>query len=88
MSSRASSGPALAGVRSSDQVGAGGLLGNALDNIVSTLGLMAAIFYLLTAIGLSLSFVSKRVGKSPYYTDPTTSYGDRVEGELAGPPAE
>ena len=121
-------------------------IGTALDNIVSTLGLMAAIFYLLTAsaavwyyrrvinssaanfflggflpalgaafmlfviiytfsqglltgveigfgfglaaVGLVLSFVSQRVGKSTFYSDPTTSYGDRVDEELGGPPAE
>jgi amino acid transporter len=121
-------------------------IGTALSNIVSTLGLMAAIFYLLTAsaavwyyrrvivssaanfflggflpalgaafmlfviiytfsqglltgveigfgfglaaVGLVLSFVSQRVGKSAFYSDPTTSYGDRVDEELAGPPAE
>jgi amino acid transporter len=118
-------------------------IGTALDNIVSTLGLMAAIFYLLTAsasvwyyrrvimssaanfflggflpalgaafmlfvivytfsqgsltgveiafgfglaaVGLVLSFVSQRVGKSSSYSDPTTSYGDRVEEELGKP---
>ncbi len=122
-----------------------GSIGKALSDIVSTLGLIAAIFYLLTAsaavwyyrrtimssasdfflggflpglgaafmlfvivytleqnelngvqlgfgfglaaVGLVLSFVSQYVGKSPFYSDPTTSYGDRVEEELAGPPA-
>jgi amino acid transporter len=120
-----------------------GPIGTALSDIVSTLGLIAAMFYLLTAgtavwyyrreimrsgsdfflggflpalgaafmafviiytlakglltgveigfgfglaaAGLVLSFVSQRAGKSRYYTDPTTSYGDRVEAELAGP---
>jgi amino acid transporter len=120
-----------------------GPIGQALDDIVSTLGLMAAIFYLLTAatavwyyrrvvlastssfllggvlpglgaafmafviiyslatgslngveivfgfglalIGLILSFVAQRTGKSSFYTDPTTSHGDLVEEELAGP---
>jgi len=118
-------------------------IGTALDNIVSTLGLMAAIFYLLTAsaavwyyrriimssaanfflggflpalgaafmlfvivytfsqglltgveigfgfglaaVGLVLSFVSQRVGKSHFYSDPTTSYGGRIEEELGKP---
>ena len=120
-----------------------GSIGKALSDIVSTLGLIAAIFYLLTAsaavwcyrrvimssasnfflggflpalgaafmlfviiytlvkgllngvqlgfgfglagVGLVLSFVSQYAGRSRYYSDPTTSYGDRVEGELAGP---
>ncbi len=120
-----------------------GSIGRALSDTVSTLGLMAAIFYLLTAgtavwyyrrvimssasnfflggvlpglgaafmafviiytlakgllngvqigfgfglaaVGLLLSFVAQRVGKSTFYSDPTTSHGDRVEEELAGP---
>ncbi len=120
-----------------------GSIGKALSDIVSTLGLIAAIFYLLTAgtavwyyrrvimssassfflggvlpglgaafmafviiytlvkgllngvqlgfgfglaaLGLVLSFVAERTGKSTFYSDPTTSYGDRVEEELAGP---
>ncbi len=120
-----------------------GSIGKALSDIVSTLGLMAAIFYLLTAsaavwyyrrvivssaanfflggflpalggafmlfviiytfsqgllngvqigfgfglaaVGLILSFVSQRVGRSPFYSDPTTSYGDRIEEELGKP---
>jgi amino acid transporter len=119
-----------------------GPIGKALGDIVSTLGLMAAIFYLLTAatavwfyrdaimastssfllggvlpglgaafmafviiyslasgslngiemvfgfglaiVGLILSFVAQRTGKSSFYTDPTTSHGDLVEQELAG----
>jgi amino acid transporter len=120
-----------------------GPIGQALGDIVSTLGLMAAIFYLLTAgtavwyyrrtimrstasfllggvlpglgaafmafviiyslatgslngveiafgfglalLGLILSFVAQRVGRSSFYTDPTTSHGDLIEEELAGP---
>jgi amino acid transporter len=120
-----------------------GSIGKALADIVSTLGLMAAIFYLLTAgtavwyyrrvimsgassfflggvlpslgaafmgfviiytlakgllngveigfgfglalLGLVLSFVSERAGKSTYYTDPAASAGDRVEEDLAAP---
>jgi amino acid transporter len=120
-----------------------GPIGKALGDIVATLGLMAAIFYLLTAgtavwyyrrvimrststfllggvlpglgaafmafviiyslvtdslnaveiifgfglalLGLILSFVAQRAGKSSFYTDPTTSHGDLVEEELAGP---
>ncbi len=120
-----------------------GPIGQALGDIVSTLGLMAAIFYLLTAgtavwyyrrtitrsastfflggvlpglgaafmafviiyslatgslngveiafgfglalLGLILSFVAQRVGHSSFYTDPTTSHGDLIEEELAGP---
>jgi amino acid transporter len=119
-----------------------GSIGQALDDIVSTLGLMAAIFYLLTAatavwyyrrsilqnagnfvlggilpglgaafmafviiyslatdslngveiafgfgfavFGLILSVIAKRVGKSSFYTEPTTSHGDTVEADLAG----
>ena len=119
-----------------------GSIGQALDDIASTLGLMAAIFYLLTAftavwyyrrtitqnasnfilggilpglgaafmafviiyslatdslngveiafgfgaalIGLILSFISQRVGKSGFYSEPTASHGDTVEAELAG----
>jgi hypothetical protein len=118
-----------------------GSIGKALADIVSTLGLIAAIFYLLTAsaavwfyrrtimtsasnfflggflpglgaafmlfviiytlqqgslngvqlgfgfglaaVGLVLSFVSQYVGKSRFYSDPTTSAGDLVEEELA-----
>jgi len=120
-----------------------GSIGKALADIVATLGLIAAIFYLLTAstavwyyrrvivssasnfflggflpalgaafmafviiytlakgllngvqigfgfglaaVGLVLSFVSQRAGRSPFYSDPTVSHGDRVEEELAGP---
>jgi len=40
----------------------------------------------LAAVGLVLSFVSQYVGKSRFFSDPTTSYGDRVEEELAEPP--
>jgi amino acid transporter len=119
-----------------------GSIGQALDDIVSTLGLMAAIFYLLTAatavwyyrrsilqnagnfvlggilpglgaafmafviiyslatdslngveiafgfgfavLGLILSVIAKRVGKSSFYTEPTRSHGDTVEADLAG----
>lgn len=115
-------------------------IGTALDNIVSTLGIMAAIFYFLTAftavwyyrkaimtstanfilggilpgfgaafmlfviiyslvtgaltftnivfgfglaiVGLVLSFVSKAVGHAHFYTDPTTSFGDKVDAVL------
>lgn len=35
-------------------------------------------------IGLILSFISQRVGKSPFYSEPTASHGDTVEAELAG----
>lgn len=119
-----------------------GPIGTALGDIVSTLGLIAAMFYLLTAstavwyyrrtivrstsdfilggvlpglgaafmafviiytlaegllngveigfgfglaaVGLVLSFVSQYAGKSSFYSDPTTSHGDRAEDELAG----
>ena len=122
-----------------------GPIGKALGDIVSTLGLMAAIFYLLTAsaavwyyrrtitsstsnliiggflpalgaafmafviiyslatgslngveiafgfglalVGLVISFVVERAvkPKPPFYSDPTTSHGDHIEEELAGP---
>jgi amino acid transporter len=119
-----------------------GSIGQALSDIVSTLGLMAAIFYLLTAatavwyyrrsilqnagnlilggilpglgaafmafviiyslatdslngveiafgfgfalLGLVLSFVSQKVGKSSFFSEPTASHGDTIEAELAG----
>ncbi len=118
-------------------------IGSALDNIVSTLGLMAAIFYFLTAftaiwyyrkvitkgagnfilggvlpgfgaafmafviiyslvtgqftttnlvfgfglaiVGLILSFVSKGVGHAKFYSDPTTSFGDKVDAAFDDP---
>jgi len=118
-------------------------IGNALDNIVSTLGLMAAIFYMMTAftaiwyyrkvitksagnlilggvlpgigaafmafviiyslatkqltftnlvfgfglaiVGLVLSFVAQAVNKPSFYSDPSTSYGDKVDAELDAP---
>lgn len=121
-----------------------GSIGNALADVVSTLGLMAAMFYLLTAataiwcyrrsvassvsnfllagvlpaigagfmafviiyelatdalngvelgfgfgfaaFGLVLSFVSSRVGKARFYSDPTVSHGDTVEAELGADP--
>jgi amino acid transporter len=121
-----------------------GSIGNALSDVVSTLGLMAAMFYLLTAataiwcyrrsigssagnfilggvlpgigaafmafviiyelatdalngvelgfgfgfaaFGLVLSFVSSRVGKARFYSDPTVSHGDTVEAELGEDP--
>jgi amino acid transporter len=123
-------------------------IGSALDNIVSTLGLMAAIFYFLTAftaiwyyrkaitrsagnfilggvfpglgaafmafviiyslvtkqltftnivfgfglaiLGLVLSFVAKGVGHAKFYTDPSTSFGDKVDEAFDGgePPSE
>ena len=120
-----------------------GTIGKALNNIVSTLGLMAAIFYFLTAftavwyyrkvvtksagnlilggilpgfgaafmafvviyelvtgaltgveivlgfglalLGLVLSFVSKGVGHAKFYSDPTTSFGDKVEAAFDNP---
>jgi amino acid transporter len=122
-----------------------GSIGKALADITATLGLIAAMFYLLTAgtavwyyrrvimrgtsnfilggllpglgaafmafviiytlakgllngvqigfgfglaaVGLLLSFVAQRAGKSAFYSDPTTSYGGRVEEELARPQA-
>ncbi len=121
-----------------------GSIGTALGDIVSTLGLIAAMFYLLTAgtaiwcyrrsitssvadfflggvmpgigaafmafviiyelatnalngveigfgfgfaaFGLVLSFISSRVGKARFYSDPTVSHGDGIESELAASP--
>ena len=126
-------------------------VGTALADIVSTLGLMAALFYLLTAgtavwyyrrsilssagnffiggvlpglgaafmafvviyslvtgslngleeiwglgltaVGLLLSFISAKLGKSPFYTDPSVSHGDTADAELdaalaGAPPTE
>ncbi len=118
-------------------------IGHALDNIVSTLGLMAAIFYFLTAftaiwfyrrvitksagnlilggilpgfgaafmafviiymlatnqftatnlifgfglalVGLVLSFVSAATGHAKFYSDPSTSFGDKVEATFDNP---
>ena len=125
-----------------------GSIGSALDNIVSTLGIMAAIFYLMTAvtaiwyyrkvitastgnvilggimpgigaafmafvivyslatgqltttnmifgfglalIGLVLSFISAGVGHATFYTDPSTSFGDKVDAAFDGddPPSQ
>jgi amino acid transporter len=120
-----------------------GTIGKALADITATLGLIAAMFYLLTAgtavwyyrrvimssasdfflggvlpalgaafmafviiytlvkhllngvelgwgfglaaVGLVLSFVAQGIGKSRFYSDPTTSYGSKVEEELAQP---
>jgi hypothetical protein len=68
-----------------------GSIGQALDDIVSTLGLMAAINLILGGIlpGLGAAFmafviISQRVGKSAFYTEPTASHGDTVEAEPAG----
>jgi amino acid transporter len=118
-------------------------IGSALTNIASTLGLMAAIFYFLTAftaiwyyrrviasspgnvilggilpgfgaafmafvviyslatgqltgtnlifgfglalVGLVLSFVSSAVGHARFYSDPSTSFGDKVEAAFDNP---
>ena len=38
------------------------------------------------AFGLVLSFVSSRVGKARFYSDPTVSHGDTVEAELGEDP--
>jgi hypothetical protein len=32
----------------------------------------------------SASFVSSRVGRAPFFSDPSVSHGDTVEAELAG----
>lgn len=119
-----------------------GSIGNALSDIVNTLGLIAAMFYFLTSVtaiwcyrhsilrtttdfllagvlpglgaafmgfvivyelatnalngvelgfgfgfaafGLVLSFISSRVGKAPFYSDPTVSHGDGPPSELEG----
>ena len=46
-------------------------------------GIQLGFGFGLAAVGLVLSFVSQYVGKSPFYSDPTTSAGDLVEEELA-----
>ncbi len=119
-----------------------GSIGTALSDVVSTLGLMAAMFYFLTAataiwyyrhvittsakgfflggilpgfgaafmafviiyelatnalngvelgfgfgfaaLGIILSLISSRLGKSTFYSDPTTSHGDTIEADLQG----
>ena len=38
----------------------------------------------LALLGLVLSFISSRVGKARFYSDPSVSHGDTVEAELAG----
>jgi hypothetical protein len=38
----------------------------------------------LALLGLILSSISSRVGKAPFYSDPSVSHGDTVEAELAG----
>ena len=48
-------------------------------------GVEIAFGFGLALLGLILSFVSQRVGRSSFYTDPTASHGDLVEEELAGP---
>ena len=118
-------------------------INSALSNIVSTLGLMAAIFYMMTAftaiwfyrsvitrgagnlilggilpgfgaafmafvivyslatgqlsttniifgfglalVGLVLSFISAAVGHAKFYSDPSTSFGDKVEAAFDNP---
>jgi amino acid transporter len=118
-------------------------INSALSNIVATLGLMAAIFYMMTAftaiwyyrrvitkgagnvvlggilpgfgaafmafiivyslatgqltgveivfgfglalVGLVLSFISAAVGHAKFYSDPTTSFGDKVEAVFDNP---
>jgi amino acid transporter len=37
----------------------------------------------LTVLGLILSFISSRVGRARFYSDPSVSHGDTVEAELA-----
>jgi hypothetical protein len=46
-------------------------------------GIQLGFGFGLAAVGLVLSFVSQYVGKSRFYSDPTTSAGDLVEEELA-----
>ena len=38
----------------------------------------------LALLGLVLSFISSRVGRARFYSDPSVSHGDTVEAELAG----
>jgi amino acid transporter len=46
-----------------------------------------AIFDYGLLVGLIISFIVARTGHAPFYTDPTTSHGDRIEQDLAGPQA-
>ena len=39
----------------------------------------------LALVGLILSFVSSRVGHAKFYTDPSTSFGDKVDETLDRP---
>lgn len=36
-------------------------------------------------LGLVLSFISSRVGRAKFYSDPTTSHGDTIEQDLENP---
>ena len=49
-----------------------------LNGVEGVLGLGLAL------LGLALSFISSRVGKASFYSDPSVSHGDTVEAELAG----
>jgi hypothetical protein len=44
----------------------------------------------LALVGLVLSFVSKGVGHAKFYSDPSTSFGDKVDQAFDGgePPSE
>ena len=48
-------------------------------------GVEIAFGFGLALLGLILSFVAQRVGRSSFYTDPSISHGDLIEDELAGP---
>ena len=49
-------------------------------------GVELAFGFGFAGFGLVVSFVSSRVGKARFYSDPTISHGDTVEAELGGDP--
>jgi len=52
--------------------------GGSLNGVEEVWGLGLAL------LGLVLSFISSRVGRARFYSDPSVSHGDTVEEELAG----
>jgi hypothetical protein len=48
-------------------------------------GVEIAFGFGFALLGLVLSVISQRLGRSSFYTDPTTSHGDKIEADLAGP---
>ena len=50
---------------------------NALNGVELIFGFGFALF------GLVLSFISSRVGRAPFYSNPAVSHGNKTESELA-----